>query len=554
MEFFTRFYFQLQGIYRSMTPGSRRTAGALGVVVLLGLGYLGLHRNDQLLVDLTNGAPLSAGQLSAVKEAFDKANLKGYEIQGNTIRVPSDRQAAFHSALADAKVLTQDFGDAQLDALNSGSFLQIGSERDQELMRIAKQNKLQQMICMRPGIAYAKVIFDIDKKPGGFKEKALTALVSVKRGDGSQIDEATISAINGMVVHAYAGLKPENVAVSDLNGRTWYGDPTKNGSSEGNAYVSLKRTCEQDLKVKILDALCYIPNVTVGVNVELENKLPPVVKRIQQNAAAADVRIENGDPMCSGSLDNMTAPLDAASQQPNMAKVMDTLLGDSPCKTNFTHPARGGNVAQQKAEPEVLSLAPISARVSVGVPASYFKTVWQRLNPVEPGKTEKTPDQVELDRIRIEESANIQRCIAPLLPPPKNPAEAAELVTVTVFQDPSVQEPPPPEMGRIALNWLSQNGNAFALIGLGLLCLLVIRSIVRGWASASMKSAEPSKSPDTEIDDDLATDRRGDIPDAHWNREDRSEGTLLREELSDFVEEDPEAAAHILRNWIGQTS
>ena len=58
----------------------------------------------------------------------------------------------------------------------------------------------------------------------------MTALVSVKRGDSNPIDEATISYINGMVVHAYAGLKPENVAVSDLNGRTWYGDPRKNGT------------------------------------------------------------------------------------------------------------------------------------------------------------------------------------------------------------------------------------------------------------------------------------------------------------------------------------
>jgi flagellar biosynthesis/type III secretory pathway M-ring protein FliF/YscJ len=31
-------------------------------------------------------------------------------------------------------------------------------------------------------------------------------------------------------------------------------------------------------------------------------------------------------------------------------------------------------------------------------------------------------------------------------------------------------------------------------------------------------------------------------------------GTSLREELIDIVREDPDAAANILRGWIGQTS
>ena len=43
--------------------------------------------------------------------------------------------------------------------------LDIGPERDQERMQIGKQMELQQTICLRPGISYAKVIFDVDKGP-----------------------------------------------------------------------------------------------------------------------------------------------------------------------------------------------------------------------------------------------------------------------------------------------------------------------------------------------------------------------------------------------------
>ena len=118
---------------------------------------------------------------SAIRESFDKANLKGYEIQGSAIRVPRD--PASHVQFPhwpDAKVLNQDFGDAQLDAVNGGSFMDIGTERDQADAN-RKQKELQQTICLRPGISYAKVIFDVDKGTG-FKDKAMTALVSVKRG------------------------------------------------------------------------------------------------------------------------------------------------------------------------------------------------------------------------------------------------------------------------------------------------------------------------------------------------------------------------------------
>ena len=77
---------------------------------------------------------------------------------------------------------------------------------------------------------------------------------------------------------------------------------------------------------------------------------------------------------------------------------------------------------------------------------------------------------------------------------------------MTTFQDNPAQEPPPPELGRIALNWLSQYGNTFGLLGLALICLLVIRSIVRGVTSTSAESAEnaeQAKPLAAESDDDI---------------------------------------------------
>ena len=114
--------------------------------------------------------------------------------------------------------------------------------------------------------------------------------------------------------------------------------PEEKWHSEGNAYLSLKRTCEQDLKAKILDALGYIPNVTVGVNVELENKLPPVIKNAPQTAAPTNSRPENAISALSNNPENLTGPSDTALQQPNVAKVIDSILGDSRGKNNVFPP------------------------------------------------------------------------------------------------------------------------------------------------------------------------------------------------------------------------
>ena len=74
----------------------------------------------------------------------------------------------------------------------------------------------------------------------------ITATACIKPAGGAQLDEARVSAIRYLVAGAIAGLKPENVAVSDLNGRTWYGNPDDGTAAGDNLYISLKRTYEQD--------------------------------------------------------------------------------------------------------------------------------------------------------------------------------------------------------------------------------------------------------------------------------------------------------------------
>ncbi len=97
--------------------------------------------------------------------------------------------------------------------------------------------------------------------------------------------------------------------------------------------------------------------------------------------------------------------------------------------------------------------------------------------------------------------------------------------------------------GQWALLWWKP----LAGVGFALVCLLMLRSLV----GSKTAEAEPAAAVSTSPADKSAV--KATLPPPHWRRDARIDHSL-REELSELVEADPEAAANILRNWIGQTS
>ena len=547
MDFLNRAYSQLSDLYRSMTPGSRLTAGLLAMVLVLSAGYMFTHQVATPDVDLMHGVPVAAGDLPRMEAAFAKANLKGYEVRGTSIRVPRGQEAQYMAALADAKALPPNFGDALREAISAGNPLEFSRQREQRI-RIGTQETLALIIGTMPGIERAYVLYDVDYKPGFNRDKLTTATACIKPTGSTQLDEARVSAIRYLVAGAIAGLKPENVTVSDLNGRAWHGSAEESAGAEENRYLSLQRACEQDLKAKILNALCFIPNVTVEPSVVLDREH---IAHLEKNRglSAAERRV-NGDPASARAKDHHGDRPGVSAQQPNTATILGNLLGGARSEDDGREPEANEAVSPERTEKESVGFAPIRAKVSVGVPISYFKKVWQERNPVAPGQPLRTPDQAALDQVRNEESAKIQRHVAQLLPQAESLAKAAELVTVTTFQDIPLQEPPAPDFSQVVLLWLRQSWQTLGMIALALIGLMMLRSIVR---SAPAAPSQPSSAATSQRLDQVSGDEPASVPPPHGRRF-RQPAAPLHDELSGLVEEDPDAAAHVLRNWIGQVS
>jgi flagellar M-ring protein FliF len=526
MDVLSRTLAQLHDRYRSMTPGSRFMAGLMAAVAVGVLCYVGTQQVARSETDLMHGAPIAPNQLLLMEVAFGKAKLKDYVVRGSSIFVPRGQESAYMAALSAANALPACLGDPTREYKSGGSPFDIGTNRDQQRQKIAMLEELAQAIRMKPGIESASVQYDVDPRPGPFKPKVATAIAYVKPIGTNQLDEATVRAIRDMVVRTFAGLRPEDVAVADTNGRTWQGVI---GNDEEDRYNTVKRASEQELQTKILKVLSNIPNVTVNVDVSLK----------REQAAAASTVAQQSQANRSN---------DDASRKASAGGVINALLSGTSGESQASEEI--GVAVSQPSQSVQAVFTPISARVLVRVPMSYFKSVWQQRNAVLPGQPEKTPDPAALDQIRFEESASIQRCIVPLLPPAKDAASLAEMVTVTPFVELSAATPAF-DFRQDGLKWALEYWRAIAAVAFGMLCLLVFRSMVRAKPAEAVEPATPAVAASVA---EATPAKAAKVAPPHWRRHPGASERSVREELSELVEEDPESAANILRKWIGQGS
>ncbi len=560
MDFLNKAYSQLVDLFRSMTPAARMTVVLLMAAIVVSSGYLFTHQMTSATSDLMHGAPVNPSQLPAMEAAFAKANLTNYEVRGSQIFVPRGQEASYYAALADAKALPVNFGSAMKAALDNSSFVDSGMQTQQRI-KVALQEELSLIIGSMNGVERATVLYDSATKSGFNKEKIVTATASVKPVGSTTLDAEKVSSIRHAVAGAIAGMKPENVTVADLNGRTWSGNAEEGGAAEDNLYVSLKRTYEADLKSKILGALCYIPNVSVEPTVTLDTKKKSMKREVVRDPkASANVHVIEQSNTRSQESSGPAGRPGLAAQQPNApAALGSSRTGGSKEEEDQSKTETTSLTSGSETETETVGLTPRLAKVSVGIPLSYFKKIWAERNPTPAGETPKTPDQAALEQIRGEEAPKIQKHVAQLLPPAEGVDDPTQLVTVTIFQDIMADASSSSDSAKAALSWLGENWSTLGSIALVGMTIMMLRSLVK---------SSPALPPPVELPHLASLEGMGGAGgggggeagaaaggDAAASRLRRfTTGPSLRDELSDIVKEDPDTAANVLKSWIGNVT
>ena len=247
---------------------AQRTIAIIGVALLvMGAIALGAWLTKPQMSPLFTG--LSAGDASAVVEQLKSAGV-GYELTegGATILVPDDQVYAQRLAAASAGLP----GDTSEGYTLLDDMGVTASEFQQSVTyKRAIEGELAGTIGAMEGISTASVQLAIPEESVFVSERqSPTASVFVKTRNGSTLSDEKIEAIVHLTSAAVPGMTPEDVAVTDQDGRVLSAVGT------GLTGSSSKQATEHEAKVaasvsKMLETIVGPGNATVTVSADVAN-------------------------------------------------------------------------------------------------------------------------------------------------------------------------------------------------------------------------------------------------------------------------------------------
>lgn len=551
MDFLNRAFLQVKDLFLSMTPGARVTTALLLGVIVVSLGYLFAHQVSGSDVYLMGGESFSAGDLKAMEAAFGKAGLSSYRIEGSRVSIPRGQQAVYMAALVDANAVPPDFGKYLTEAVEASNPF-LTAKQIEGRKTAAKEKELSLIIRSLPGIEKAAVLFDSQTERGVYGPVVKTASVAVKALGSQPLDSEQVRKIRHLVAGAFAGMKPEHVTVADMNGQTHAGsgDPASGASAEDDPYIVRKREHEKAWQLKILAALAYVPGVSVTTNVELNKEQVHRTEELKPDPKAVPYSVVEKETSRKRDGGGPGGQPGYAAQQPKANAPTAVRTGRSAVSEDEEQSSSESRsvVGGRRVTTEDVGLTPKLVKAAVGIPTSYFVKVWQERNPPAAGAETKAPDQTELAKVRDEEMKKIRGHVATLLLPAEGVNDLTELVTVTEFQDITPAEVPVPTAGDKALGFLGEYWATLGMLGLAGFSLLMLRSMARAALPplpSSPRLVAAPRAQEEQEEENVAAKKTSRL--ARF----AAGGPSLKDELSELVAEDPDAAANILRAWIG---
>lgn len=506
MNFFTQAAQRVRQSFAALSPRARWAVGGLAVLTLVGLVWLvrgGFGGGDTLLL---GGRSFDAAEITAAQAAFSKAKLTEARIEGDRIRVPAEQEAAYVAAMADGGALPADFHDYLDETLSDIGPFVSGKQRD-ELIKNAKQRELANIIRRLPGVQAAAVHYDRQREPGLSRRETTTASVIVWPDASEPLDPRRLLTIRKLVASAIAGLKSEDVTVTDANG----GELASEGGLDPaqNRYVAAMRLHQQQVRQQVLGVLGHISGLRLAINVEIDPQLDQTTERKEVNGHAP--------PNRAGTEVDVLPPPRAAP-------------------------------TEQVTQTRQVGLTPRRVTVAAAIPRGHFAAIWHSRNP---GRKDETPPAEELVELESKEIATYEDLVRLAIPSGDDP-DLAKLVKIAAYDQ---LDPPPTEQPATPgqpLVWLSQHWTTLAACAAAALALAMFALMFH---AGRRKRLPPS--------DEIALDFGRNAQSAAEAGAGFAGPVLaghtlasysLEDELHDIIRKDPEAAANILKLWMADSA
>jgi flagellar M-ring protein FliF len=588
MDFLSRSMAQLRDLFASMTPAARITSTLLLGVIVVSLGYLFRGYAGGSKEYLFNGQMLEPNEANRIEGVLAEAELTGWERQGDRILVPRGEKAAYLGAIASAGALPANFDTLLEESLDLGPFVSEPTRKAR--MKAVRERQLSMIVRQMEGVASAQVLYDI-REPKGFEPGYASATVSVEPAPGQPLTPQRMKMIRAAVSGAVAGMNPKDVTILDLSNNSQYGGREEiDAAMFDTPYFQERTNYEKMMEAKIVDLLHEIRGVRVKVTAELDPTLSAEIRSNKPNGDPAPVRIITGNETNTNTEVDDRGPPGLTSQGPSATAPEQAVAKNENNHTNDTSETSNFVPTVEEIR-QTAGLAPQSVRAAVAIPSEFIEQVWRARNPDAPADQPPTGENLTL--VENEYKQKVEGSVSQLFP-----RELAESpypnVVVTVFQSLPADKIEPPSMMSEGLMWAGRNSGSLIMAGLAVVSLGMLRSLVKSIPPAEtnviLSGAFPGTAgayggargaaqggPDEAAGGPgVATqEQRGGAegaagggggatgggtgtgrPTRRGGEKGRprlklKKGVSMKDDLTEIVREDPDAAAAIIRSWIG---
>jgi len=546
MDFLNPAIAQLRDLFLSMTPGARITAGLLLAVVVISLGTLFRQGSAGPDAYLFGGEYLPASQLDRVESAIAQAGLSGHTREGSRIRVPAGEKAAYLAAVADGGALPPNFNTLLEKALDQGGPWE-SRESSRKRLEIAKQRTLSEIVRAIYWVEDAVVLYDEQQPRGQRRTTQASASVSVKPMAGETLDTRRVKKLQKLVAASWAGMSAKDVAITNLGDGGDYGS---DGMLEpiDDVYYQTLFALERNTKQKILEVLRDFPGVHVEVTAELDDTIEQSIRDVKPDPKTTALQTTlqtDTSKQSTGAGGGRPGPV---AQGPGRQGTNGNLARNNQSETTSEKEETINVVGAVETVTRRKGFLPQEIRATVTIPRDYIVTIWKQRNP----DATDAPQEEDMKLVEGKIVTNVENIVEPLLSRLTKGEDTYKQVRVVVVDSIPPTPIEPQTMASTAMAWTGRYWSTLAMLGVAMFSLLVMRSVVKsGGETPTPGSAAAASTFQLETEEDSSPEGTEEEEEANRPRLRLKKGTSLKDDLAEMVHEDPDAAAAIVRAWIG---
>ena len=400
MEWIRRWSAQVRLNLGDLTVSQKLLMGTLTIVIAMIVWVVVMYASTPSMQALLD-QPMTAAERARITDYLSMRGMD-YEVVGDRVYVPPARHEEALAGLMMQQLLPSDTS-AGFDSIIEAQSWWHSTAQNRQIQLHAKTQLLAQVLRKTPWVQDATVIIDEPDSMGfGRTVQRPSASVSLTPVAGQKIDRAKVDAVVGLVVGAEAGLLRSDVTVMDANAGRQYRSDDESQFMTGEA-LELVQNHERLYRDKIEDALIYIRNVIVAVNVDVDltRKQTDTTRFDRDNSVEllASENTTNSEDRSAGSSGEPGVRANTGADISNGGGSVVTNTMDTSDTTFNTHAGRTHEIVDSPGG------LPNKVYATVNVPRSYF-VILHRNSLGDPQAPEPTDEvlaplvQEHLERIR----------------------------------------------------------------------------------------------------------------------------------------------------------